>query len=792
MHVKLTELTLSLDPDTETYSGKEIIYFTSEDIKTVINSDWHRIKRTLLNGVEIKLAKGERVDEFLINEQLHGENELYFEFEGELRYALTGIYLAKTALGDKVVTTQFESTGARKAFPCFDRPDMKSEFIITVQVPSKYEAISNMEVENKEEEDGKTTFKFQKTPRMSTYLVYIGAGEYEYKEKMYKGKKIILTAPKGHLDTTSEPLEMASTFLDFYSEYFGIPYALPKVHLIAVPEFAAGAMENWGAITFRETALLINNDTTDLARRRVAEVIAHELAHQWFGNLVTMKWWDDIWLNESFATFMGFKAVDQMNNKWKAQGTMLILDGFGAFTDDSLRHTDPIESHMKHPDEMSGMSSNIRYGKGGMVLRMIEQYMGEKMFRDSLRVFLKKFAYENADGSELWNTMTDVSGLPVNNIMETWIKKEGYPVIYVTSDGEKISLSQSRFLLNEEIDDGQWPIPVTILRLNGEESFLMKQKSAVLVDDGFIKLNVRMTGMYRVLYDRKLYENIANSFPELDYRDKVNIIADIAAFTIAGKLSIDYYLEFVEYILYDLDLHSIIQLSNDLYTLRNLRPDDQRLNRLFSKFHRLQYETLDTKNELNDDEKAIRGLVSARLIIVDAARRRHFSHMFSTLLTLEPEMRDTVCTAYALEENNLQRLLDMFSRVHSDSDRVNLIRAMGKVRGETSFNQVVKLIGDELIKKQDFMTYFLTFSTWSANVDMALNNVNKILEVIRSKSTNKGRLAMFITTAIPTMALISRERAMVILNNIDDAELQKPIDKAMEKIEINTRFHNLN
>ncbi len=791
MKIDHTELTLFLDLEREIYSGKEIIVFSGNERQIYINSDWHKITKSMLNGMEVKLEKGRESDEFLIKGAFKENSELYFEFEGELKYTMTGLYLSKSSTGEKVVSTQFESIGARKAFPCFDRPDLKSTFLITVTVDSQYSVISNMDASEKVEKNGKTTFKFQETPRMSTYLIYIGAGKFDSRERTHGQTRIILTAPQGTLNSTDEPIEMAARFLDFYTEYFSIPYALPKVHLVSVPEFAAGAMENWGAITFRETALLINHNTTDMARRTVAEIIAHELAHQWFGNLVTMKWWDDIWLNESFATFMGFKAADLYNKNWRAQGTMLILDGFGAFTDDSLLATDPIESHMQHPDEMEGMSSNIRYGKGGMVLRMIEKYLGPDTFRDSLRAFLKEYAYGNAEGADLWNTMSEVSQQPVQMIMENWIKKKGYPFISVKEVDRGLELTQSRFLLSGNKTHDLWPIPVTIVRDKSEENFLMKSPTQVINGKGFIKLNSKMTGFYRVLYEKAMYDELAKRFPELDYQDRIDILADLAAFSIAGMISIDDYSQFIEAVWHNLDLHSIIQVSNDLNTMRNLRIRDQKLKKLFTRFHRYQFEALEVKKELDEDDMAIKGLISSRLVSTDAGTRRRFSDMFPDLLNAKPEMRETICNAYALEKDSFKGLLSMYSTLSSDSDRVNVLRGMAKLTGTESFNSVLKLIDQGIVKKQDMMTYFLAFGSWVPNAYVSIEGAEKIMETIRKHSTNSGRISLFIRYSLPILAVSNKDQVLKIIDGIKDPKLKGAIEKARERIEINTRFHNM-
>ncbi|EQD38676.1 peptidase M1, membrane alanine aminopeptidase, partial [mine drainage metagenome] len=230
---------------------------------------------------------------------------------------LMGLYLAKAVDGSEMLTTQFESTGARMAFPCVDDPSWKAVFRLRVKVDDGLDVISNMPPEKVESLKGKKNFVFQDTPRMSTYLLYLGIGKFETRSGKYNGKDVYLSGLANNLDSTDFPLTVGKQSLEFFDSYFGINYALPKMHLISIPEFGAGAMENWGAITFRETALLVNKNTSEITKKRVASVIAHEIAHQWFGDLVTMKWWNDLWLNESFATFMMYKMVEKYYPDWK-------------------------------------------------------------------------------------------------------------------------------------------------------------------------------------------------------------------------------------------------------------------------------------------------------------------------------------------------------------------------------------------------------------------------------------------------------------------------------------------
>src|SRR5438093_9134800 len=332
---------------------------------------------------------------------------LEVDYKGKVSESLTGFY--KAPYGDKyVLTTHFEAGHARRLLPCIDHPAYKADFKLTVRTRNDLSVISNMPVETEKKEGNKKTVTFQKTPKMSTYLLYLGIGRFE-EDKNRHNKTELYTAsvvkPDGKIKT-GLAFEAAQKSLEFYEKYFGIPYDLPKLHLIAVPEFAYGAMENWGAITFREILLHADKDTSTSTKKRIAEVIAHEIAHMWFGNLVTMKWWDDLWLNEAFATWVAYKSVDLWKPEWRLWDDFLESKE-GALAADALVNTHPIYSEVKSPAEATELFDVITYEKGCAVLRMAERYLGEDAFGRGIRRYIRRFKNGNAQGADLWQALAD-------------------------------------------------------------------------------------------------------------------------------------------------------------------------------------------------------------------------------------------------------------------------------------------------------------------------------------------------------------------------------------------------
>jgi len=375
------------------------------------------------------------------------EGILEVEYAGTVQDSLVGIYRAPYD-HSQIVTTHFEAAQARRMLPCVDRPDAKAEFRIAVKIDKELTAISNMPIESIVPDGEKKLVIFQKTPRMSTYLLYLGVGKFEERtEKLGKTDVIVATTP-GKVKLCAFAQDEAKKAIDFFESYYAIPYKLPKIHLIAVPEFAMGAMENWGAITFRESALLIDANSSTRMRKRVAEIVDHELAHQWFGNLVTMKWWDDIWLNESFATFMASKVVDSLHPDWRIWEDFMRNETAGAMERDCLKNTHPIRVPVKSPDEIEQIFDEISYGKGASILRMIEAYIGEDAFEKGVRQYLSNHAYSNATGNDLWNALETTSNKKVQKIMSGWIQQPGYPMLTVEEKEGKLTLHQERFLIS--------------------------------------------------------------------------------------------------------------------------------------------------------------------------------------------------------------------------------------------------------------------------------------------------------------------------------------------------------
>ena len=412
-----------------------------------------------------------------------GPARLEIGFTGELNDRLRGFYRSRyTDMNGEerhLATTQFEATDARRAFPCWDEPSMKASFEVTLVVPAELEAVSNtMPAEESEMDGGLRRVRFEETPVMSTYLLAFIVGDIKCVERRAdNGTLVRVWATSGKENLGEFAAETSVKLLSFFNDYFGVPYPLPKLDHIAIPDFAAGAMENWGAVTYREVVLLVDPERTSVqVRQRTAAIISHEMAHMWFGDLVTMAWWNDLWLNESFASWIGDKAVDWLFPDWEMWTQFVSGDTNSALSLDGLRSSHPIEQEVKDPAEIGQLFDAISYSKGGSVLRMLEHFLGEETFREGLRSYISRHQYGNAVTRDLWNALGEASGRPVAEMMDTWVQQTGYPVLDVEADygddGIEIHASQARFVYEHLVDpdaaeDTTWHVPVTVASQGG-------------------------------------------------------------------------------------------------------------------------------------------------------------------------------------------------------------------------------------------------------------------------------------------------------------------------------------
>src|SRR3989442_10732174 len=493
-----------------------------------------------------------------------GTWKLTMAFRGTLNDKLRGFYRStykdEHGATHSMAATQFEATDARRAFPCWDEPDFKAVFATTLVIDPTLSAVSNTMITSETLAGGKKVVRFADTIKMSTYLVAFIVGRIEPTEPVMIGQtalRLWAVPGKGHLARFGQDIAAAS--LSFFENYYGIPYPGDKLDLLAIPDFASGAMENLGAITYRETALLVDQHSASHGElERVADVVAHENAHMWFGDLVTMSWWNGLWLNDAFATFMEMLAVDAWKPEWKR------WDSFGvsraaAFSVDGLWSTRPIEYPVQAPKDADAMFDVLTYEKGASVLRMLEQHIGPTVFRDGVRDYLRAHAYGNADTNDLWVSLGKIAKQPVPELMDGWIFQPGYPLITAElREGLELVLTQQRFTylpnpspLTPHPSPVTWQIPLQLRVIAGSKTnisrMLLTEKDSTVPlphDWESILLNEGGHGFHRVRYAPDLLDRLLNTgIDRLAVTERFNLINDAWATTVAGLMPFTDYLD---------------------------------------------------------------------------------------------------------------------------------------------------------------------------------------------------------------------------------------------------------
>ncbi|CAL5006547.1 unnamed protein product [Urochloa decumbens] len=485
-----------------------------------------------------------------------GEGVLTMDFTGTLNDQMRGFYRSKYVYNGEsrnMAVTQFEAADARRCFPCWDDPAFKAKFKLTLEVPSDLVALSNMPVVKETVTGPIKTVHYEESPLMSTYLVAIVVGVFDYIEgSTSEGTKVRVYTQVGKTNQGKFALDVGVKSLDLYKDYFATPYPLPKLDMIAIPDFAAGAMENYGLVTYRETALLYDELLSSASnKQQVAITVAHELAHQWFGNLVTMEWWTHLWLNEGFASWVSYLAVESLFPEWN-NWTQFLDETTSGLRLDALAESHPIEVEINHASEIDAIFDSISYDKGASVIRMLQSYLGAERFQKALASYIKKYAYSNAKTEDLWAVLEEESGEPVKDLMTTWTKQQGYPVIYAKINGDDLELEQAQFLSDGSSGTGMWIVPITSCcgSYDAQKKFLLKNKTdkmhikeftASQSYDGkkniWIKLNIDQTGFYRVKYDDELAAGLVNAIKakKLSLMDKIGIVEDSYALSVARK-----------------------------------------------------------------------------------------------------------------------------------------------------------------------------------------------------------------------------------------------------------------
>ena len=535
-------LTLDLTrAEEKEFSGTVIISGESTSESISLHSKGLTIQSATIDNQPADVSFGE-FDELRLSQPNleNGNHTIHINFSGTITDAMHGLYPCYFTHDDvkkQLFATQFESHHAREVFPCVDEPAAKAEYDLTLITRPGITVLGNMPVKSEEENDDSRTTTFEKTPRMSSYLLAFVIGELHKKSARTKsGVEVnVWATPAQNENTLDFALDIATRSIDFYDEYFGVKYPLPKSDHVALPDFSSGAMENWGLITYRESCLLADPELTpESSRRFIATVIAHELSHQWFGNLVTMNWWNDLWLNESFANMMEYVAIDALQPDWHMWEDFATNEVTAALRRDSLDGVQSVQADVNHPDEISTLfDPAIVYAKGGRLLVMVRKLIGEEAFRAGLKSYFEKFAYKNTVGNDLWQELESASGQPIVNLMNAWISQPGLPVVSVSNSHNTVILSQERFFIGEhQPSDALWPIP--LFANQPLDVKILNKKEATVSIEKPLQLNCGLSAHFITKYDESTREYLLKNITELPTLDKICILQDATILARAG------------------------------------------------------------------------------------------------------------------------------------------------------------------------------------------------------------------------------------------------------------------
>lgn len=543
---------LDINRTEKSFSGNVAI--TGEALDNVIS--FHQkdltIASVLLDNQNLDFKVDNQQESLSIDLPETGTMTLVIEFSGKITDNMTGIYpsyYTVDGMKKEVISTQFESHFAREAFPCVDEPEAKATFDLSIKFDQAADEIvlSNMPEVDAERRKETGLWTFDTTPRMSSYLLAFALGDLQGKTASSKnGTEVGVFSTKAHNPKTLDfALDIAVRVIDFYEDYFGVRYPIPLSYHVALPDFSAGAMENWGLVTYREVYLLVDENSTVKSRQNVALVVAHELAHQWFGNLVTMKWWDDLWLNESFANMMEYVSIDAIEPSWNIFEDFQTTGVPLALQRDATDGVQSVHVAVNHPDEINTLfDPAIVYAKGSRLMHMLRRWLGDDDFRAGLKIYFEKHQYSNTIGHDLWNALSEASGKDVAAFMDAWLEQPGYPVVTAEVVDDTLVLSQKQFFIGEGQDQNRiWPIPLNT-NWTGLPETLTEERLAIpnfsqlaAQNEGALRLNTANTAHYITNYKGQLLKAVLNQLTELDTTSKLQVVQERRLLAESGEIS---------------------------------------------------------------------------------------------------------------------------------------------------------------------------------------------------------------------------------------------------------------
>ena len=662
-----------------------------------------------------------------------GEYTVKLNFKGKITKPMNGIYpcfFKHDGQEKKLIATQFESHHAREAFPCIDEPEAKATFDLTIKSPIDQTVLSNTPIKNQFEKNKTLVTEFETSPKMSSYLLAFVVGDLEYQQATAKNGVIVRCfATPNQKKNLAFSVDVAVKSLEFFEDYFQIKYPLKKLDMVALPDFSSGAMENWGLITYRESAMLVDNKSTSVeSKQHVALVIAHEMSHQWFGNLVTMRWWDDLWLNESFANMMEYRAVDEIFPEWQVFNIFVAHEGFSAKRRDSLKDVQSVHCEVNHPDEISTLfDPSIVYAKGGTLLYMLMNFIGEDNFKAGLTSYFNKHQYQNTVADDLWQALSESSGKDIGHLMQNWLSKPGYPIVDVDwqSDNQKINLSQKRFLSNKNEDPGDtiWQVPLaSTLELNkdlltqskDEINLISKSKDALLINNEgksyFIPVYTQEKHFQKIISDIKNHK--------ISAINRLLVLDNYTLMQRAGNVSTTELLKLVKAFQGE-DNETVwgaIGLAlGDAWRLVELESkEDKKINSITLEIIGDLTERLGWQDRPKDDAHTLRlrniiyslAVKCQKAGLVEQGLKMFESMKIPADLPASTRSSVYVCASVHGTEADFKKLLKLYTSDISADEQEEVAGALCATRKPEHIRQLINLLKTDTIRRQNLMSWY--------------------------------------------------------------------------------------
>ena len=709
-----------------------------------------RVQDRALKATSSADAESETVTLRFEEELPRGGVILDLAWSGKFSPGLRGLYRA-----GPLAVTQFEAADARRVFPCFDEPAFKARWVLTVVgIPDGVVALSNgVPIKDQKEPDGGRTVQFAETPPLSSYLIALCIGDLasspEQKARAYPVRTWAVPQKR---ELTAFGQEVALAVLPLLEDYFGQPYAYGKVDQVGVPDFEAGAMENAACITYREVALLLDPKTAPLnVQKRVAEVITHELSHQWFGNLVTMVWWDDLWLNEAFATWMAYKIVDQWRPQWRVWMDFEVGKG-AALHLDALKSSHPIRAEIHNAEEAGESFDAITYEKGGAILRMIEGYLGQEKFREGIRLYMRRHKEANATADDLWAALAESSGQPILELANGWIRQTGYPLVSISEEGGKLRIRQRRFFSDPEAapEPTLWLAPL-LLRIDGRERRVLLRSAEETVDPGgsfgWVLGNAGASGFYRTAYDDELLRRLIRALPELRPEERMALVSDQWALVRANAAKLEGFVDLLAALETEED-HSVLdEVVGRLSYLEHRVVSEASRGALHSFVGRLFQRAAtdlgwDPRAGESDERRLRRSAVQRALALVARdpaavadATARYQRHVARHPHAVDPNLLDVVVAAAArtADEKRFDELRELARTELDPAAKRRYLHALAMVEDPKLVPRSVDLALDAFVQMQDFASYLGTLLANRAARETAWRLIRLRWEDVRKK-----------------------------------------------------------